>query len=239
MRQSIVSLLICTLLLGGCATTKPASAPAAGKPENVKEWITQNHSRKKTVIGALAGALAGAATAALTGNDPWTGAAAGAVAGAMAGLVVGKRQDRLAAARDHAVREARYESSQGYVARVESVAFDPPRAKPGQTATISVRYLVVGPNPAEAIKINLFRGLKYGDDYILAAGPNEFTIPRGGGIVDSTMQITLPAKAPQGTYGVEALIEDSEGRFEQVVGTNTLYIVASNARREAIHMASR
>jgi len=130
------------------------------------------------------------------------------------------------AQRDEAISVAQYDPSQGYVARVEEIKFDPAQPKPGQAATLYVRYLVVGPDPSEDIKIRLFRGLKYGEEYVMGAGPNEFVVSRGGGIVESTMTVTLPAKAPQGTYGVEALLDDPQGRFSEVIGSSSLYVVA-------------
>jgi outer membrane lipoprotein SlyB len=234
MKKPVALILICSVLASACATTNPSAvhtATPAAKPQNIKEWVLkQNRARKQAMVGALIGALAGAAAAGLRGDDPWTGAAAGAVAGAVVGFAVGKRQDRIFAQRDLAIQQAHYDSSQGYVARVEEVIFDPPQIKPGKKATIYVRYLVIGPNPNEGITVRMFRGLKYGDDYIMGAGPNEFVVPRGGGIVEATMEVTLPAKAAQGTYGVEALIEDSANRFPQAVGTNSLYIVADAGR---------
>ena len=244
MRTAIALLLIGMMLSSGCATS--SSQPANGqttveKPRNVKEWVLQNRTRKRAVAGVFIGAAAGALTAALRGDDVWTGAAAGAVAGALAGFIVGKQQDRVFAHRDLAVRQAQYDASQGYVARVESVRFDPREIRPGKTTTLYVRYVVLGPNPHETIRVKMFRGLKYGDDYIFGAGPNEFEVPKGGGIVEATMDVTMSEKAPRGTYDVEALIEDEAGRFPQAIGTSALYIVASTDpdRREAGAMAGR
>jgi YMGG-like Gly-zipper len=228
MKLGIAGLLICTLLTLGWVTTGPASADERpAHPSNVKEWLgQQSRSKKKAIGGALVGALLGAAAARVRGEDPWKGAAAGAVAGAVVGFLVGKNQDRIYASRDQAILAAQYDPSQGYVARVEEVKFDPPQPKAGETANLYVRYLVVGPDPSEDIKVQMFRGLKYGDEYVMGAGPNEFVVPRGGGIVESTMTVTLPAKAPQGSYNVEALLEDTLGRFPQAMGINSLYIVA-------------
>jgi hypothetical protein len=243
MRKSIASLLFCTVLASACATspaTQTAQAPA--RPANIKEWVElQSRAKKRAVVGALIGAALGAATASITGGDAWSGAAAGALTGAVAGFAVGKRQDRLYAGRDSAVRQAKYDSSQGYVARVEEVVVAPPQAKPGQTTTLYVRYLVIGPDQTEAVKVTMFGGLKYGDDYIFGTEPNQFIVPQGGGIVEARIPVTLPKKAPAGTYGVEALIDDPQGRFSQAVGTSSLYIVASTASRRAdgVRIASR
>ena len=182
---------------------------AAAEPKNIKEWVVaQPRATKRAIVGALFGAALGAARAQLIGSDPVEGALAGGLIGAVAGYAIGKHQDRVFAARDEAVRTAQYDRSQGYVARIEEVAFDPPRSKPGQTVTLYVRYLVVGPDPNETIKVTMFRGLKSGGKYIAGAGPNEFAIPKGGGIVESRVPITLSKKVSKGTYGVEALIED-------------------------------
>jgi len=227
MRRGLAVFLISSFLASGCATTGPA--PAGGPqaaPRNVKEWMSQqSRSKKGAIAGAIAGAVLGAAVAGVRGQNPWEGAAAGAVTGALVGFVAGKNQDRIYAQRDEAVRVAQYNSSQGYVARIEEVRFEPAQPKPGQTANLYVRYLVVGPDQNENIKVRMFRGLKYGDEYILGAGPNEFVVPKGGGIVESTMTVTLPAKAPQGTYGVEALLEDALGRFPEATGSSSLYVV--------------
>jgi len=226
MKRSIALLLIVSLLTTACATSAPPRN-AQAKPANIKEWLAQSRTRGSAVAGAVAGALIGALAARLTGEDPLKGAAAGAVVGAVVGFSVGKRQDQIYAGRDLAVREAKYNAAQGYIARIEEVSFNPARPKPGQPATLYVRYTIIGPDPNEPLAVKMFRGLKYGDDYIMGAGPNEFTVPRGGAIVESTMDVTLPAKTPQGTYSVEALIEDPKGRFPMTVGTGAVYVVAS------------
>jgi len=241
MKQSIASLLIFSLLLTACATTTPPKN-AQTKPANVKEWLaTQSRAKSHAIVGAFAGAVLGAVSARLSGGDPWQGAAAGAIIGAAAGFNIGKRQDRIYAQRDLAVRQVQYERAQGYVASIEEVAFDPAKPKPGQKATLYVRYMIIGPDPNEEISVKMFRGLKYGEDYIMGAGPNEFVVPRGGGIVESTMEVTLPEKAPQGTYSIEALIEDPKGRFPMVISTGAVYVVASlgNTPRGQVVVASR
>ena len=233
MRKSIGSLLVCTILMSGCATV-PSTQPKATitKPGNIKEWMAlQSRAKKRALVGALVGAAFGAATASITGRDTWEGALSGALAGALVGFAVGKRQDRLFADRDHAVQQAQYDSSQGYIARIEEVLVDPSQAKPGETATLYVRYLVIGPDQTEPIKVTIFRGLKYGDDYVFGTEPNHFVVPHGGGIVEATIPVTLPKKAPTGTYGVEALIDDPQGRFGQAIGTSSLYIVTSTASK--------
>lgn len=241
MRHGISLLLICTLLISGCATSGTPNTDTASKPGNVKEWMSrQSRAKKKAFVGALIGAAVGAATASLAGMDSeevLKRAIAGGVAGAIAGFAIGKHQDQILAQRDVAVRQSGYEASQGYVARVEEVTFDPAQPKPGQTATLYVRYLVLGPDPNEPIKVTMFRGVKYGEDYVFGAGPNEFVVPNGGAVVESTMQVTLPQKAPEGTYSVEALIEDPQGRFTQAVGTGALYIVARAGERRPIAVA--
>lgn len=240
MRNATASVLICVLLVSGCATTARNATPAA-KPGNIKEWVgQQSRAKKKALVGALVGAALGAATGSIAGMSPedvWQRAIAGGVAGALAGFAAGRRQDQIFAQRDEAVRQAGYDASQGYVARVEAVAFDPPQPKPGQKATLYVRYLVLGPDPNEKITVQMFRGLKYGEDYVFGAGPNEFTVPHGGAIVESTVVLTLPKKAPEGTYSVEALLEDPRGRFQQAVGTGALYIVARAAGRGRVAVA--
>jgi hypothetical protein len=241
MRHGIASLLIGALLVSGCATTARGPNAAPRKPGTVKEWM-ESRSKKGAVVGFLAGALVGAATAALGGgssDDVLKHALAGGVAGAIAGFAVGKRQDQIHADRDHAVRQAGYERSQGYVARVEEVSFDPAQPKPGSTAKLYVRYFVIGPDPNEQIKVRMFRGLKYGEDYIFGAGPNEFTVPKGGGVVESTMEVTLPKKAPHGTYSVEAVVADAKGRFPEAMGKGALYVVARAQHRGVAVTAAR
>lgn len=229
--KRLSTLLICTVLFAACATTAPPpnNAPKE-KPKNVKEWIAQNRSHRGAVTGAAIGFFAGALLAAAQGkkaDDILADAVIGATVGAIAGYAVGKHQDRIFAGRDLAIRYARYDASQGYVARIEAVSFDPPNPKPGQSAKLTVRYIVISPNANELLKIRMFRGLKYGDDYVFGVGPNEFDVPKGGGIVDSTVELTLSKKATVGTYSGEALLEDTKGRFPQVISNGALYVVAS------------
>jgi hypothetical protein len=247
MRYRIASLLVCTLLFTACATAPAPPAAPAAKPSNVKQWLAgQSRAKKKAIAGALIGGLLGGVSASLAGmshEEIANRVVAGAIAGATAGYAIGKHQDQIFAGRDLAVRRAGYHSSgyhssDGYVARIEEVVFDPANPKPGQTASLYVRYLVLGPDPNESIKVQMFRGLKYGDDYVFGAGPNEFVVPKGGGVVESTMQVTLPKKAIIGTYTVEALLEDADGRFPQASGTGAVYIaVAARPRGGAVTAA--
>jgi len=241
--KRVASILICTILFAACATTAPpANSAPKEKPRNVKEWIAQNRSHRGAVAGATIGFLVGGLRAAAMGkkaDDILADAVIGATVGALAGYAIGKNQDRIFAGRDLAVRYARYEPSQGYIARIEAVSFDPPNPKAGERARLSVRYIVLGPDPNEPLKIRIFRGLKYGDDYIFGVGPNEFVVPKGGGIVDSSVELTLSKKATVGTYNGEALLEDTKGRFPQVIGTGALYIVASAQTRGGAAAAAR
>lgn len=242
MRNRIAAFLVCTLLFSACASKPAPNGATPAKPSNVKEWMAKSRARKSAVIGGIIGGLAGGIGAKLAGMSDEEAArrmVAGAVAGAMAGYAMGKHQDRIFAGRDLAVRQAGYNSSQGYIARVEEVTFNPPNPKPGQTAQLYVRYLVLGPNPNENIKVQMFRGLKYGDNYVFGAGPNEFVIPKGGAVVESTVEVKLSKKAPAGTYSIEALIEDPESRFPQTAGTSEVYIVAQARQRGGMVTAAR
>ncbi|HYC60683.1 MAG TPA: hypothetical protein VEK79_14050 [Thermoanaerobaculia bacterium] len=243
MRHGIASLLIITLLFTACATV-PAPPPGqTTRPANLKEWMAgQSRAKKKAIAGAIIGGVAGLVTGRLVGansEEMVKRALAGAVAGAIAGFAIGKHDDQVFASRDLAIRHAGYDKSQGYLARVEEVTFLPANPKPGMTAKLYIRYLVLGPDPNEAIRIRMFRGLKYGDDYILGVGPNDFTVQKGGGIIESTVEITLPKKAPEGTYSVEALLEDEQGRFPQASGSGPLYIIANAHPRGGIVTAAR
>ena len=241
MRKAVTSLLIAALLVSGCATTAPATGAAqqAAKPANIKQWM-ESRPRRNMVVGIAAGVLAGAISAKLSGAGPdgvLNAAIAGGIAGGVAGYAVGKRQDKIYAHRDYAISHAGYEPSQGYIARVEAVTLDPPQPKPGDTATIYVRYFVIGPNPQEKIRVRMFRGLKYGEDYIFGAGPTDFAVPKGGGVIEATMEMTLPKRAPQGTYTVEAVVADPRGRFREAMGSGALYVVARAHERGAVAAA--
>ncbi|HEY0373096.1 MAG TPA: hypothetical protein VGD79_13915 [Thermoanaerobaculia bacterium] len=240
MRKTTALVLISVLLFTGCATMKQPPV-LTQKPSNVKDWMaSQSRARKRAMVGALIGAAIGATAASLSGlsHDQILGhAVAGGFVGAMVGFALGKRQDQILAPRNIAVRQIGYDPSQGYVARVEKVTFEPAQPKPGQSATLYIRYVVLGPDPYERIDVQLFRGIKYNDTYIFGAGPNEFVVPNGGGVVESTVSVTFPEKAPTGTYSIEALLEDPQGRFGQVVGTGQLYLVARAATGGRIAVA--
>jgi hypothetical protein len=203
-----------------------ATAPAGPKASNVKQWLdTHKRSKKAAFFGALIGAGVGALGAAVRGQNVARGALVGAVVGGITGFVIGKNQDTIYAGRDRAVELAHYDPSQGYVMRVEEITCEPANAKPGESALLSVRYLVIGPDPHEAITVNYFRGIKYQEDYIFGDGPRSFVVPHGGGIVTTQVRVTIPEKAPAGTYAVEAMFEDPRGRFQQT-RSSPLYIVS-------------
>lgn len=192
---------------------------ASTKPRDVKSWLAlQSRRKKKVMTGAVVGALIGAASAAATGDDMSKRAIAGAVTGALFGLAMATRPDRIFAPRNEAARLIAYDSSHGYVTRVTVLSVDPPHASPGQSVSVFVRYLVIGPDPSEPIRLRIFRGLLYGADYLLGTGPHEVIVPKGGGIVESVIELTLPANAPAGTYTLEALIEEVGGRVLPAIG---------------------
>jgi hypothetical protein len=211
----------------GAAQAAPVRpAPAAPKATNIKQWLeSHKRSKKAAFFGALIGAGLGALGAAGHGQNVVRGAIVGAVAGGIAGFLIGKNQDKIYAGRDRAVELAHYEPSQGYVMRVEEMSLEPANPKPGETATLSVRYLVIGPDPREEITVNCFRGIKYQEDFVFGDGPRSFVVPHGGGIVTTQARITIPDKAPAGTYAVEAMFEDPRGRFQQT-SSSPLYIAS-------------
>ncbi|HEV8435374.1 MAG TPA: hypothetical protein VGR95_18340 [Thermoanaerobaculia bacterium] len=233
MKKGLTSYLIAALLVAGCATAPPQTKTNATKAKatNIKEWVmSQNRTHRNAIIGAAIGTAFGALAGVASGgnrDEILRKAIAGGVVGAVAGFAFGKHQDKVYAGRDLAIQRANYDVAQGYVARVEAVGFNPPNPKAGDTATLYVRYLVLGPDPHESIHVRLFRGLKFGDNYVFGAGPNDFVVPQGGGLVESSVEVTLSKKASVGTYSVEALIEDEKNRFPQVIGTNPLYVVQS------------
>lgn len=195
-------------------------------PRSVKEWVNNQPRKKKGAIkGAFKGALAGLAGALVLGKNPLAGVAAGAATGALVGYLVGRRKDKVFAARDAAVKEANYDPSQGYVIQIQEVRLDPPQILSGETSELYVRYVVVGPDPKEKIVVQSYTGLKYDDNYVFGSGPEKFVVPRGGGIVETTMEMTIPAEAPAGSYMAEAQFEERDGRFEGT-GSGPLYVIA-------------
>ena len=211
-----------------------ASAPAAAsdpgqvppKASNVKEWLASHkRSVKDAAIGVVAGALAGLFAASALHKSKAQGAAIGAVVGGLAGFALGHHRDKLYAGRDQAVQLVGYDPSQLYVMRVEQISVEPANPKPGDSAVLEVQYVVIGPDPHEAIDVNSFRGIKYQDDYIAGDGPQKFTVPNGGGIVTSRLEVTIPRDAPAGTYTVEAMFENPQGRFKQT-RSSPLYIMS-------------
>lgn len=198
-------------------------AGAVPQPAALKAWLAQKRSRKSAFFGALLGAAAGALRARALGENVARGALAGGVVGGVVGFLVGRNQDKISASRDEAARMLHYDPSQGYVLKVEEMKLEPPRTEAGQTATLSLRYIVIGPDPLEDLTVNYSRGIKYQDAYISGDGPSSFIVPHGGGVVTTTSRLTIPGQARAGTYGIEALLEDPSGRF-QTSGTNPLYI---------------
>ena len=198
----------------------------AKKHKSPKAWLAaQPRKKKKTIMGALKGAAIGLGGALIAGKDPLAGAAIGAAAGALTGYLVGRRQDKLFASRDQAIEAIGYDSSQGYVMKVEDVRFEPPNLVPGGSSEMYVKYIVVGPKPKEKIVVHTYTGIKYDEVYIGGGGPKKFTIPRGGGIVETRITVTIPEEAPAGSYMIQAQVEDAGGRFENT-GEGPVYVEA-------------
>jgi outer membrane lipoprotein SlyB len=202
----------------------PGTQQAAQKPKSIKEWVSVNRSRKSAVAGAIMGAVVGGLLARARGQNVVQGAAAGAVVGGVSGYLVGRHRDKVFYSRDQAVQMAGYQPSDGYVMRIQDVRFDPETIKPGQSATLHIRYLVIGPDPHETIKINCYRGIKYQGSYMTGEQAT-LKVPNGGGVIESTAEFTLPADAPAGTYAAEAMMEEAQGRVNQS-GTSPLYIAS-------------
>jgi len=212
---------------GAGAQEQPAAQGGeaqAQKPQNVKEWVNANRKRKGALAGAITGAILGGLLARARGQNVARGAAAGAVIGGVAGYLIGGHKDKIYYSRDEAVRMAHYQPSDGYVIRIEDVRFDPQTIQPGKSATLHIRYLVIGPDPHETIQINCYRGIKYQGSYMTGEQAT-LKVPNGGGVVESTADFTLPAEAPAGTYAAEALLEDAQGRANRS-GTSPLYIAS-------------
>jgi len=230
MKKLVCILTVLALSTTGCATTGTATSSrggvaAARDQHPLKSWVAQqSRAKKRAIFGALVGAAAGAVGARALGKDPWAGAAVGAVAGGLAGFALGRRQDELYAGRDQAIEAlGGYDPSQGYIFQVQTVELQPPNPKPGEESKLHVRYIVLGPDPKESITVQSYTGVKYDDQYIMGQDEGTFVVPRGGGIVNATSTLTIPKDAPTGTYAVEALFEDSAGRFENT-GQGPLYV---------------
>ena len=165
---AVLSILALSLSLSGSpARSQEASAEqqemqAAKKPSNIKEWVNANRSRKSAVAGAIAGAILGGLLANARGQDVARGAAAGAVVGGVAGYSWGAIATRSYYGRDQAIQMAQYDPSQGYVIQIQSSSSTRDH-QAGQSATLHVRYLVIGPDPRETIRIKCYRGIKYQD----------------------------------------------------------------------------
>ncbi len=199
---------------GGAALVKAAAAP--------------KRSKRGAILGAITGGLAGAVSGLLVGGgtrEILQRAAIGAATGALIGFVIGKHQDNLYANRDQAVQEAGYVPSDGFMLQVEQVNVEPGVLKPGVETMLHVRYLVISPDPNEKITMKTTCGLRYSDTYLATDGPSPFTLT-GGGIVDTTVPVTVPKNAPAGTYTIETIVEDSQGRTHDT-GTNAAIIAAS------------
>lgn len=231
MRHFVGLFLVFAILFTGCATTGttggthgPTDAAHSKSQHPLKQWMSeQSRAKKKGIMGALIGAVAGAGAAALTGRNPLAGAAVGAVAGGLAGFLIGRRQDKIFGSRDEAVRKLDYDPSQGYVMQVDEVSFQPANPSPGDDVVMTVRYLVVGPDPKEELTVESTTGVKYDGDYVMGDGPGKFKIKHGGGIVESKITLTLPKDAPSGSYALVAVLEDAQGRCSDD-GEQPLYL---------------
>ena len=222
MKRTNAVLLIVALLSAGCATTGQGTGEVTGigNAHPLKTWIAEYHrARRLAVVGALFGAATGAAAAAATGHKAWEGALGGAIVGGAIGFAIGHDQDRVFAGRDVAVQETGYSSAQGYLIHVDQIRFEPEKASPGQTATLFVRYTVIGPDPTEDIVVNCFKGIRYESKYVMGEGPAAFTIRHGGAIVETSATIAIPAQVPAGSYTVETLLDDVHGRFQATADT--------------------
>jgi len=217
MRQAAAVVMILTLLLTltACATTGAAGSGLAENTHPLKSWL-QNNKKAKTraILGAGFGAVLGAAGAHALGRDPVKGAVLGAAVGGLTGFLSGRWHDKRYGSRDEAIARLDYEPTQGYVLEIDDVRFEPGQLKPGEEAQVFVRYLVVGPKPDEDIRVQVSTGIKYDGEYVWGKEPEELVVKHGGGIIEISTALTIPKKAPAGTYSVEALFEESAGRFQ-------------------------
>lgn len=207
MRRGAALLVICSLFMG-CASASPHS-----------------RARAKAIGGAIIGAIGGAVLTAATGDTRHLvrNVAAGAAIGAITGWAVGRSQDKLYASRDQAVLAMNYDPSMGYIVQVQEVVSTPTNPSPGNAASVKIRYIVLGPNPSETLTVNGSRSLLYGGDAVLSDKTTTFTVPNGGGIVETTFDISIPAEVPTGTYTVQAKYQEQNGRANHESAT-PLYV---------------
>ncbi len=206
----------------------------APKHQSVKSWLSAQPRKKKGAIkGALKGAAIGLGGALLFGKNPVKGVVAGAAAGALAGYLIGRRKDKIFAARDVAIAEIGYEPSQGYVMRIQEVRFDPPNLQPGETGTMYTKYVVVGPDPKEKIIVQAYTGLRYDESYLTGKGPDKTVVRRGGGIIETSVELTIPEEAPAGSYHVESMFDDPGGKFAESKQRSPVYVTAPEVEEAA------
>ncbi|QQR72417.1 MAG: hypothetical protein IPJ17_12940 [Holophagales bacterium] len=197
MRKGLSVLAILTVLLvpiEGCATSRTGKA---------------------SQIGAILGGLAGAVVAVATGHkDNIVGyAAVGAAAGAGVGYAIGRAQDRRLANRDEAVRTANYQPSQGFHLGITSVEAIPAQVAPGNTSQIRVTWLAISPNPSDSIQVRAALTFKLANgDEAASSISNLQPLDNGGGIVETTIDLPIPARAPLGSYALDVQLSDSMNR---------------------------
>ena len=171
-----------------------------------------------TGIGALLGGLLGAGVAIATGHRDQVGkyALAGAAVGAAVGYAIGKAQDKKLADRDAAVQSTGYTNEQGFQLGIQSVEAIPTQVSPGQTAEVRYTWTAISPDQSETINTAADFSFKSADGTVLATNSvNLDPLAHGGGTVETTVDLPIPANCPTGSYSFEVTVRDAQGRAQQ------------------------
>lgn len=179
---------------------------------------SSSRAGKGAGVGAAIGAIFGAALAVATGReeDALAYAAAGGAIGAAVGYEIGKARDKKLADRDAAVQAANYLPSQGFQLTIKSIEALPTRVAPGNNAQVRVTWMAISPNPSESIQVRaalVFRTA--GGQQAAATSEDLQLLANGGGIVETTVDLPIPAKAPTGSYAFDVQLSDSMSRVER------------------------
>jgi hypothetical protein len=148
-------------------------------------------------IGAATGALAGALLGSKGAKTEM--AVLGGVLGALAGGAIGHYAvDKQRDARQTA-QAYNYQPSRGTMVRIENSAALPKTVRQGEQVVIKMTYALLGAGAGQGLEVTETREIRHKGELF---GKPEMRVVREDGTYTSSMPVTIPSNAADGTYTV-------------------------------------
>ncbi|MEW6116646.1 MAG: hypothetical protein AB1553_07085 [Nitrospirota bacterium] len=148
-------------------------------------------------IGAATGAIAGALLGSKGAKTEM--AVLGGVLGALAGGAIGHYAVDKQRTAQQTAQAYNYQPSRGTMVRIENSAVTPTTVRRGEQVDIKMTYAILGAGTSQGMEVTETREIRHKGELF---GRPEMKVVREDGTYTSSMPITIPPSASDGTYTV-------------------------------------